>query len=280
METLGPIQTRELFPGERAALLDLLGGLSSEEWTKPTVCSGWTVHDLVLHLLWGDLSYLSRHRDEFSGFGPNPAGDLSDWGTLVSFINDLNERWVRSARRVSPRLAIDLLRLTGGQLAEFLATLDLEAGGGPVSWAGSGQAPVWLDVAREYTERWIHQQQIRDAVAKPGLTEREWCHPVLDAFARAIPHALRERRPPDGTRVALEITGEAGDVWLAERQSGTWRLGRGPLDDAAARVTLDQDTAWRLFTRGVPPEQAAERTGIEGDPDLAVCLLRMVTIIA
>ena len=54
--------------------------------------------------------------------------------------------------------------------------------------------------AREFTERWVHQQQIRDAVGKPGLTERRWLHPVLDAFARALPHALRDHAAPGGTR--------------------------------------------------------------------------------
>lgn len=27
---------------------------------------------------------------------------------------------------------------------------------------------MWLDAAREYTEFWVHQQQIRDATGRPG----------------------------------------------------------------------------------------------------------------
>ncbi|HEX3202686.1 MAG TPA: hypothetical protein VHW42_12245 [Actinomycetes bacterium] len=38
----------------------------------------------------------------------------------------------------------------------------------PVSWVGPDPAPNWLDVAREYSERWTHQQQIRDAAEIPG----------------------------------------------------------------------------------------------------------------
>jgi len=50
----------------------------------------------------------------------------------------------------SPALLIELITVAGLRFEEHLATLDLEAAGGPVTWAtGSDAAPVWLDVARE-----------------------------------------------------------------------------------------------------------------------------------
>src|SRR6266852_4119801 len=74
-----------------------------------------------------------------------------------------NDDWVRAARRLSPHVMRDLLAAAGPLLFAYFASLDLAATGGPVSWAGPAPAPVWLDVAREYTERWHHQQHIRDA---------------------------------------------------------------------------------------------------------------------
>jgi hypothetical protein len=60
------------------------------------------------------------------------------------------------------------LGVAGRRFEEHLAPLDLDATGGPVEWAtGSDPAPVWLDVAREYMERYVHQQQIRDATGRP-----------------------------------------------------------------------------------------------------------------
>jgi hypothetical protein len=41
--------------------------------------------------------------------------------------------------------------------------------GEPVTWAGPEPAPIWLDIAREYTERWLHQAQVRDATRNPPL---------------------------------------------------------------------------------------------------------------
>jgi uncharacterized protein (TIGR03083 family) len=283
MEQLGPIDTLGHFPGERAALIELLGGLTPEDWSKPTACAGWNVHDVALHILYTDVTYLSRLRDGFFGPRPSESGDLNDPAALLDFINEQNGRWVAGARQMSPRLLIDFLRLVGGQIAEFRTTLDLSVPGGTVSWAGPERAPVWMDIAREYTEKWHHQQHIRDAVGKPGLTERHWCHPVLDAFARALPFALRTERPAPGSTVALEVTGDAGDVWLATMGNFGWTLARSTAGEAAAatsRVTMDQDTAWRLFTKGIVPEKAAEQIAIAGDPTLACRVLRMVTIIA
>jgi uncharacterized protein (TIGR03083 family) len=36
---------------ERAALLDVLDGLGAEQWRTPSLCAGWSVRDLVVHLL-------------------------------------------------------------------------------------------------------------------------------------------------------------------------------------------------------------------------------------
>jgi uncharacterized protein (TIGR03083 family) len=280
LEPVEPIDAVPLFPGERAALLELLAGLTDEEWAKPTVCPGWSVKDIAQHLLADDVGRLSSGRDGF--VSPSFAEDLDigRWDGLVAAIDRQNDLWVRATRRISPRLLVELLRITDEPTAAYFKSLDLTRLGTPVDWAGPDPAPVWLDVAREYTERWVHQQQIRDAVGKPGLTEREWLHPVLDAFVRALPHALRDHAAPVGTRVAIEILGEAGDTWVAEHASGRWRLGHGPTNGATTTVTMHQDTAWRLFTRGLAPETAAERTAIAGDPEAACRVLRMVAILA
>jgi hypothetical protein len=43
-----------------------------------------------------------------------------------------------------------------------------------------------METGREYTERWHHQMQIREAVGAPGLLERRWYQPVLDLSVRAV----------------------------------------------------------------------------------------------
>jgi hypothetical protein len=187
---------------------------------------------------------------------------------------------VTGTRRISPRLLIELLAMTGELTEIYFSSLDMTALGMPVDWAGPEPAPVWLDVAREYTERWVHQQHIRDAVGEPGLKERRWFAPVLDAFVRGMPRVLREAPVTDGTTLRLVISGDAGGEWVALRQNGDWILGTAPGMETDATVELDEDVAWRLFTKGISKEEAHRVARIEGDEALAARALDTVSILA
>jgi uncharacterized protein (TIGR03083 family) len=271
-----PILIANLFPEILDALLDLLAGLSHEEWDAPTICPGWSVKDLAGHLLGDDVGMLSRRRDAYRRGNAAFAG----WDDLVAFINRQNAEWVETTRRLSPRLLCDMLRLTGAQVSAFFQSLDPYALGGPVDWAGPDRAPVWLDLAREYTERWHHQQQIRDALSKPGLTEPRYLAPALDAFVRALPHAYRNIDADGQTLIALTITGAAGGTWFLLREQATWKLYLDITRAPDAHITLAQDTVWRLFTKGIGEGMARAQATIAGDPRLADPLLRTVAVIA
>ena len=274
-----PIMVIDLFPQERKQLLELFSKLEAEEWEKPTICPGWSVKDIGLHLLGDDIGYLSRARDQFSNpFFRNK--DLHAWGRLVKNINEANELWVKATARISPKLLSDLLELTGKQFYEYVQSLDQMATGGVVSWAGPDPAPVWLDTAREYTERWVHQQQIRDAVNKPGLKEQRFFHPVLDTFVRALPHTYKDIPAVNTTVLKFVVTGEAGDVWYLIGEADRWSLSQGVELQPVAVVTMDQETCWRLFTKGMNKDQARAKTAIEGDQKLGEKLLETVSIIA
>jgi uncharacterized protein (TIGR03083 family) len=270
-----PIIVVDLFPEILDELLELLAGLTAEEWGKPTACPGWSAKDVALHLLGVEVGNLSRRRD-----GHSLDASINGWDELVAVINDWNQRWIQASRRLSPRLLIDLLAFTGAQLCEYFRSLDPYAMGGAVSWAGPEPAPVWLDLAREYTERWHHQQHIRDAVGKPGLKQPRYFAPVLAAFARALPRAFRTATAPEGTCVTLTITGDSGGRWSLLREGGAWRLYEGALERPTAEVIIDQDVAWQLFTRGLDQNLAREQVTIVGDQALGMRVLDMVSIIA
>lgn len=275
MEQPRPIIILDLFPEILEALLSLLASLTPQEWEKPTACPGWSARDVALHLLGDDIGILSRKRD-----GHVIAGSVSDWGELVELVNELNSQWVRATRRISPRLLVELLGIFGAQVHEYFRSLDLYALGSPVSWAGPEAAPVWLDVAREYTERWLHQQHIRDAVAKAGLKEPRYLKPVLDTFVRALPVTYQDTPAADGTLVALNISGESGARWSLLREGGQWTLYQGAPQSAHAGVLMPEDIAWRVFTRGMDRAEALDRVTLTGDLALAAKLLDTVSIIA
>jgi hypothetical protein len=200
-------------------------------------------------------------------------------GELVALINRLNEERVVASRRISPRLLCELLAFVGPEVEAYFSSLNLEAIGEPVSWAGSNPAPVWFDVAREFTERWHHQQQIRDATGSPPLYDPYFLSPVLDTFVRALPNSFRHTAAPEGTVVRFETAGGAGGVWFLIRVERTWELALESEAAPASEVSIPQDTAWRMFTKGVESEKARASAQIRGDAALVTPIFSTISVI-
>lgn len=270
-----PIIVIDLLPELLHELLELLSDLSADEWDRRTACSSWSVKDVALHLLGGDIGILSRKRDGFSF-----TGNVENWDELVNLINQMNAVWIEATRRISRRLLCELLESTGKQVIDYFESLDPYALGEPVSWSGPDPAPIWLDFAREYTERWHHQQHIWDAVEKPGLKQPKFFAPVLDAFVRALPHAYRNVEAPEGTQVALTIMGASGGRWSLLKENGKWHLYLDAGEKPDAEVFIEDDVAWRVFTKGLSREEARSKARILGDQALGLKMLDTVSIIA
>ena len=276
MKTPEPILTTDLFPELRRHLLSLLNSLTSEEWAMPTTAGDWTVKNVALHLLGGDIGVLSRKRDGHS----LPADDISNWHEFVAFIDGLNRVWLDATRRMSSRVLCDLIAHTGPQAEAYFASLDPFAEGDSVEWAGPGPQRQWLDIAREYTERWHHQQQIRDATNRHGLYEPRLFAPVLDTFVRAMPHTFRNVDGPEGTIVQLTITGRGGGEWALRRAKGKWELQVGGNAAAVSRVQLKGEDAWKVFTCGFRGKKALDCAEISGDRAIGAKVLETVSVIA
>jgi uncharacterized protein (TIGR03083 family) len=268
-----PIDVRDLFLVERTELLADLRGLEPADWARAAV-PGWTVKDVAAHLLGDDYGRLARMRDEYPE-GPRPnAGEA-----FPAFIHRANQEWVKACARLSPRSLIDTLDLTGHQIAQMWRHSDLTAHGTPVSWAGADPAPLWLDCARDFTEYWVHRQQIREATGRPPIADPRFLCPVLDTFMRALPFTMRGTEAAPGTQVEVTVSGRAGATWTVTAVAGGWSLTHGPARSPTTTVRLDPDTAWRLCTRGVEPKVALERVHLGGDRTLAVAACQVLSII-
>jgi uncharacterized protein (TIGR03083 family) len=271
-----PIETIYLFPTLDAALIDLLRSLKPEDWAKPTLARRWCVKDVAAHLWDGNLRTLSMLRDGY--FGEHPA-DTSFPG-IVSFLNDLNASWVKAAKRISPKVLIEELESSGKEYYEYLKQLDPMAPATfSVAWAGEEVSKNWFHIAREYTEKWHHQMQIREAVGANGLLSSELYHPVLQTFMMALPHAYQSVRAEENDVVQVSITGEGGGKWSIQFLQQQWR--HCPLSDSPkAQIEIGGTDAWKIFTKGITPEEALKEVSISGDNALAAYALKMVTVMA
>lgn len=276
---LEPIYTLEVYPLLDAKLIELLESLTDEEWQSPTVCSRWTVKDIAAHLLDGGcLRRLSLHRDGY--FGEKPE-NVDSYGGLVNWLNSLNHDWVKAYKRISPRVLIEQLREYNRQVYEFFKTLDPHGEAiFPVAWAGEELSENWFDIARDYTERWHHQQQIRLAVGKFDIETRELYYPVLDTFMRALPHTYRNVDADENALLCIEITGEAGGEWFLLRRNDKWILQKSASQKPDAQASIPQEIAWRLFTKGIDKETARNQITFSGDKDLAGEIVNMLSVMA
>ena len=258
-------------------LIDLLRSLAPGEWDIQTIAPSWKVRDVAAHLLDTVLRKLSIVRDSCCV----DAIEIRSPQDVTTLVNRLNREGVVIYRRLSPPVLIDLMQLACEQSARFHESLDPFAPAAfAVSWAGEEESPNWFDTARELTERWHHQQQIRLAANRPGSMVPDLYHPVLDCFARGLPYLYRDVDAAAGTVLVLEISGECGGRWFLSRGSTGWEFVNGAAGDLKSRVTVPQELAWRLFTKGIDRRSARAQVTIEGDSDLGERVLSLTAIVA
>ena len=271
------ILTAHLFPALDEMLLELLRALTPADWEKQTVSPKCKVKDVAAHLLDTSLRGVSIGHD---GYVP-PAPKISSSTELGGYINRMNEEGVAVYRRLSPAVLISLMELSTKLLAEYHASRDPYAMAPyGVSWAGEEKSANWFDTAREFTERWHHQQQIRLAVNRPGIMTRELYFPVLDCFMRALPFTYRNVSAKPGTMVRITVSGECGGIWYLHRAAEGWLLTETECGQQVSEIIIPQEIAWRIFTKVIARETALSQVKITDDAALTLPVLGMVSIVS
>lgn len=267
----------DLFQKLDQKLIELLCALRTEDWMKPTLARQWTVKDIAAHLLDGNIRAISMYRDHHYG---EPPTNTDTYLGLVDFLNRLNADWVKAMSRVSPALLIEMLETTGKQYVLCLQALKpFEKAMFSVAWAGEAESQNWFHIAREYTEKWHHQQQIREAVGQPGIMSKEFFYPLIDTFMHALPHAYRHVEAPEETVVEVNIYHEEDTYrWAIIRQKNKWNFTQG--DKVDASLSLPGAIAWKVFTKGVTPQQALNNATITGNASWALPALNMISVMA
>jgi uncharacterized protein (TIGR03083 family) len=271
-----PIPVLQPLRAVNDALLDLLRSFTAEDWRKPTVHPDRNVKDLTAHLLHTTLNRVSIDRDGYR-LTSEPISGIED---LIALIQRENREFMTAMRWVSPRILIDLLATYDREMVAGFERLDPGGPGIGVAWAGEAVSRNWFDIARMYTEKWHHQQQLRDATGRPPLYESELLTPVLETFARGLPFGFRSREAIDGTRVAVTVTGPVTLHWTLRRIDGRWSLWSGTDADSETSISIPADVAWRVWTKGMTPDEARARMEVRGDDTMTAPLATFVAIMA
>jgi uncharacterized protein (TIGR03083 family) len=273
---LQPIFTAHLFPKLEGMLIELLRSLAPQDWERQTLAPKWKVKDVTAHLLDTQVRKLAAARH---GYKSENSKKLSP-DQLVALINHLNAEGVRAYSQLSPDELISWMESASRDSAKYHRLIDPFARAiFPVSWAGEEESANWFDTAREFTERWHHQQQIRIAVEKPGILTREFYFPVLDCFLRALPYAYRTVPGKPGTLAQFNISGDCGGSWYLFRDIDAWKLVSSATGEKVSETTIPQEIAWRIFTKGIAREAAKAQVHAAGDSQIGLHVLEMVSIV-
>ncbi len=275
------IETRHLFPELNTELIKLLKSLTAGEWEKPSPVKDRTVKDLASHLLDTALRRLSQQRDGFQDTFKKT--NISSYNELVEFIQSLNIEWILASRRISPEILVDLLEYAGRELYEYFMTLKPdEKAYFAVAWAGEQESANWFDIAREYTEIWHHQMQIRMALNKSLLMDLKYIEPLYGTFMLGLPHHYRNNKDyPVEETLKITITGKLNKSWYLEKQTEKWTLSEEQRNPAGTEIELSENIAWILFTNtDRKKEKYKNQIKISGNKELGLKLIDYVAVMS
>lgn len=266
-----------LLDEEWRAIAELGEELAPEEWELPSECPGWSVRDLVSHMVGTERSLLGEAAPPDPGPAPhvhNPVGAA-------------NESWV-AARRGLPGAAVlaEFREVTGRRLGE-LRVFD------EAQWATSGPSPLGTVPYREFMQVrlmdcWVHEQDMRVATGRPGHRSGPVADVALNRIASAMGFVLAKKSgAPDGSSARFVLAGEPTRLLEVEVKAGRGHVGplaavpSRPADsvgEADRTVVLDMDSElfWRLGCGRVSGEAAlgAALVGIKGDLELGRNVVR------
>jgi uncharacterized protein (TIGR03083 family) len=194
----------------RAALAETWEGLaeasyelSSTEWALPTECPGWDVKDQLSHLIGIERSLMGEAAPVWDGpLGPHVKNEFAA----------SNEPWIAVRRPLAgAAVRAEFLEVTGARLAE-LETLT-EDEWARVGWSPVGEVPYAVFMEVRVYDSWVHEQDARRALDRPGGRGNRASAMSLGRVQGAMPFVVGKKAAcPDGTVVRFAVEGPGDDA--------------------------------------------------------------------
>ncbi|MBA0124309.1 maleylpyruvate isomerase family mycothiol-dependent enzyme [Haloechinothrix sp. YIM 98757] len=245
---------------------ELLSSLPEDAWSTPSALPGWTVQDIVSHVI-GTESMLEGEQ------APEPDVDVTSLPHVRNDIAAVNEHWVLALREHTPARMLDRFRDIVSRRIEALRAMSQEDFDAP-SWTPAGQATYGRFMRIRLFDCWLHEQDIRDAVGMPGNQEGPCAEGALEEIVGALGYLVGKRaEAPDGSRLTIELTGPVSrtlHVAVDGRASVVPELS-GP---ATSTLRLSSDLFTRLAGGRVSPEEHLTEVDVQGDAELGAQVVR------
>ncbi|MEU0199246.1 MULTISPECIES: maleylpyruvate isomerase family mycothiol-dependent enzyme [unclassified Streptomyces] len=253
------------------AISELLQPLAEADWNRRTPCPGWSVRDVVSHVIGLDCEMLGD---------PRPIHTLPR--DLFHVTNDhqrymemqVDVRRHHTAPEMTSELEYVIIR-RNRQLRN-----DSRDPGTKVRGPLGKELTLEESMRRHAFDVWVHEQDLRTALGRPGNLDSPGAHVARDVLLAELPRVVAEdAQAPRSSAIVFDVHGPIEFL----RTIRVDIQGRGTLETApalgpAATLTLDWETYVRLACGRVTPESVSDRLKLEGDPDLTSAILRNFTV--
>ena len=200
--------TVDLLREEFHQLTEVCAPLDEAAWDTPTCLPGWTVRDVVGHVVGVEAGLLGE---------PAPDVDLSHLDHMRNPIAEANELWVEANRG---RTGTEVLARLDDVASRRLAALDAmsQADFDAPSWTPAGRDETYGRFMRiRHYDCFLHEQDIRLALGLPARESAPDVASALDEVATGLGYIVGRRASmPDGSRVAIHVTGSVERTYFVQ----------------------------------------------------------------
>ncbi|MFE9256405.1 maleylpyruvate isomerase family mycothiol-dependent enzyme [Streptomyces sp. NPDC006879] len=249
------------------AISELVQPLAEGEWNRATPCPGWSVRDMVSHVIGIECEMLGDPRpihtlprdlrhvvDEFSRYMEVQV-DVRRHHTAPEMTSELEYTIIRRCRQLrnEKRSPDALVRGPLGKEVTLERALRMRV----------------FDV-------WVHEQDLRFALGRPGNLDSPGAHVTRDLLLSQLPQVVARRASaPPHSAVVVDVHGPIEFLRTVRVDAS----GRGSIDGApslgpAVTLATDWETYVRLACGRVKAPAVADRIKVEGDRGLADAILR------
>ena len=250
------------------SVVALLRSIDAADWDAPTDLPGWSVRAVAAHL--------AHLESELAGH-PQASVEVPDLEHLTALSSSWTETGVIARSGDSTEALIDELeQAVASRHAALVANPPTDASAAPPITPGGMPWDWETMLSNRVVDVWMHNQDIRRAVDRPGDLDGLGARHTAAVFARAIPYVVGKKvAPPAGTTVRVDIAGVDSLNLVIDEGGRAQRLADVPTDPT---VALDLDLESLIILAGGRRPADRVPATIHGDADLARRILEAMTV--
>ncbi|GHF69073.1 maleylpyruvate isomerase family mycothiol-dependent enzyme [Streptomyces thermodiastaticus] len=253
------------------AISDLVQPLVEGEWNRRTPCPGWSVRDIVSHVIGLDCEALGDPRP-IHALPRDLFHVTSDHQRYMELQVDVRRH--HTAPEMTSELEYTIIRRN-----RQLRNENRDPG---TTVRGPLGAQITLEEAMRYRafDIWVHEQDLRTALGEPGNLDSPGAQVTRDYLLDALPGVIAERaEAPRSSAIVFDVSGPVEFLRTVRIDiKGRATLETAPALGPAASLSLDWETYVRLACGRVSYQAVEDRVKTEGDTELAERILRNFTV--